>query len=184
LTVTEDDLKTADGLSIFTNTAQEYIQERVARNQEVGVIPFETEAERAACLDRYASRGVSPELHLPLPPAGEHWVIDEVDLPGGSVREGNGNDYFFSCWEITNGHCDVNMVKAQLFQMDEIRKVRDKELVKLDVPFMRAVEAGDAAEQRRIAGLKQTLRDIPQTFDLSALATPEELKAAWPTELL
>ena len=48
---------------------------------------------------------------------------------------------------------------------------------------MRAVEAEDTLEQARVAARKQTLRDIPQTFDLAKYRTPATLKAAWPTDL-
>lgn len=67
--------------------------------------------------------------------------------------------------------------------MDRIRKARNAELVKKDITFMRAVEAGDTSAQTTIATEKQTLRDIPQKYDLSVFKTPEELKAAWPKEL-
>ena len=66
--------------------------------------------------------------------------------------------------------------------MDAIRVVRNAELAAKDITFMRAVEAGDASEQARIASEKQVLRDIPQTLDLTT-DTPEELKAIWPIEL-
>ena len=68
--------------------------------------------------------------------------------------------------------------------MDVIRKARDIELVKLDVPWMQAVEAGNTSTQATIATQKQTLRDIPTTFDLTTgVDTPDQLKAKWPTEL-
>jgi hypothetical protein len=87
-------------------------------------------------------------------------------------------------WEIdTDGKPKVNMSKAQAIHMDCIRKVRNAELVKLDVPSLRAQEAGDATEQARVASEKQTLRDIPQTFDLSTHATPKALHDAWPDGL-
>ena len=76
----------------------------------------------------------------------------------------------------------VNMPKARGIHMDKIRAVRNKQLADLDITFMRAVETGDASEQARIASEKQTLRDIPQTLDLTT-DTPEELKAIWPIEL-
>ena len=60
--------------------------------------------------------------------------------------------------------------------------VRNAELVKLDLPSLRAMEAGDTSAQPTIATEKQPLRDIPQTFDLTT-DTPELLKAKWPTEL-
>ena len=79
---------------------------------------------------------------------------------------------------------NVNMPKARAIHLEEIRRVRNEELVKEDVTFMRAVEAGDASAQAAVATKKQTLRDIPATFDITTdVDTPEKLKAKWPTEL-
>jgi hypothetical protein len=79
---------------------------------------------------------------------------------------------------------NVNMTKARAIHLEEIRRVRNAELVKKDVPFMRAVEAGDTDAQTTIGTEKQVLRDIPATFDITTgVDTPEKLKAKWPTEL-
>ena len=79
---------------------------------------------------------------------------------------------------------NVNMTKARAIHLEVIRKVRNAELVKEDVTFMRAVEAGDTDTQATIATKKQTLRDIPATFDITTdVDTPEKLKARWPAEL-
>ena len=75
----------------------------------------------------------------------------------------------------------VNMAKARGIQMDKIREMRDKELAKKDVEFMKALEADDGSSTV-IATEKQALRDIPQTFDLTT-DTPEELKNKWPEGL-
>ena len=75
----------------------------------------------------------------------------------------------------------VNMPKARDIHMAEIRKVRNTELAKKDIEFMKALEADDGSAAA-IATEKQTLRDIPQTFDLTT-DTPEELKAKWPEGL-
>jgi hypothetical protein len=78
----------------------------------------------------------------------------------------------------------VNMTKARAIHLAQIRRVRNAELVKEDITFMRAVEAGDTDTQATIATKKQTLRDIPATFDITTgVDTPEQLKAKWPTEL-
>jgi len=78
----------------------------------------------------------------------------------------------------------VNMTKARAIHLEEIRKVRNAELVKEDITFMRAVEAGDTSAQSAVATKKQTLRDIPATFDITTdVDTPELLKARWPSEL-
>ena len=79
---------------------------------------------------------------------------------------------------------NVNMDKARVIHLEEIRKVRNAELVKEDVTFMRAVEDGDTDAQATIKTKKQTLRDLPATCDITTAAdTPEKLKAKWPTEL-
>ena len=79
---------------------------------------------------------------------------------------------------------NVNMTKARAIPLEEIRRVRNAELVKEDVTFMRAVEAEDTDAQATIKTKKQTLRDLPATFDITTdVDTPEKLKAKWPTEL-
>ena len=75
----------------------------------------------------------------------------------------------------------VNMSKARGIQMDKIREVRNKELTKKDVDFMKALEADDGSH-KAIAAEKQVLRDIPQTFDLTT-DTADELKQKWPEGL-
>ena len=79
---------------------------------------------------------------------------------------------------------NVNMTKARAIHLAEIRRVRNAELVKEDVTFMRAVEAEDTDAQATIKTKKQTLRDLPATFDITTdVDTPEKLKAKWPAEL-
>ena len=68
--------------------------------------------------------------------------------------------------------------------MDKIRVSRNAELDKEDTAMLRAIESGDSAAQNTINSKKQTLRDIPQTFDLTTdNDTPLELQAKWPSEL-
>ena len=79
---------------------------------------------------------------------------------------------------------NVDMTKARAIHLEEIRRVRNEELVKEDVTFMRAVEDAAADAQATIKTKKQTLRDLPATFDITTdVDTPEKLKAKWPTEL-
>ena len=78
----------------------------------------------------------------------------------------------------------VNMTKARAIHLAEIRRVRNLELAAKDITFMRAVEDGDASAQAAVKTQKQTLRDIPATFDITTdVATPAKLKAKWPSEL-
>ena len=73
------------------------------------------------------------------------------------------------------------MDKARGIQMNNIRVMRDKELAKKDIEYMKALEADDGSATA-IATEKQALRDIPQTFDLTT-DSPEELKEKWPEGL-
>lgn len=90
--------------------------------------------------------------------------------------------YFRAAWE-DNGALAVNMPKARAVHMDTIRAARLPVFKKLDEAYLRADESGDLLAKQRIAQKKQALRDLPQTFDLSGAATPEQLKALWPAEL-
>jgi len=161
----------------------------VRRNQEVGQVPYETDEARnahIAALDTRDAALIAAGEPVPeratFPAAGPHYIVEESALPGGSVSEDN--DYFFPCWEWESDAVAVNMTKARALHMDVIRKARDIELAKLDVPWMQAVEAGNTSDQATIATQKQTLRDIPTTFDLTTgVDTPDQLKARWPTEL-
>jgi len=78
----------------------------------------------------------------------------------------------------------LDMAVARVFHMNQIRIVRDAELRRLDISFIRAVEDADTDAQATIKTEKQTLRDIPATFDITTDAgTPELLRAKWPAEL-
>ena len=78
----------------------------------------------------------------------------------------------------------VNMTKARAIHLAEIRRVRNAELEKEDISMLKAIEAGDTSEQSAVATKKQTLRDLPATFDITTdVGTPELLKAKGPTEL-
>ena len=154
----------------------------------------ETEDE---CLERTWLALVASGLY-DIPADHPHFYVENADQAakiatlGGSEFRYAGKpgadgkrDAKDGAWEMdTDGTPKVNMAKARAVHMDAIRVVRDAELAKKDVPFMRAVEAGDTDAQATIGTEKQTLRDIPATFDITTdVDTPEKLKAKWPTEL-
>jgi len=114
----------------------------------------------------------------------EDQITRLAECAGTLFRYGDDATGQTGAWEMdTDGRPKVNIVKARVVQMDRIRKVRDAELEKLDVPYMRAMEAADTEEQEKISAQKQTLRDIPETFDLETFTTPTTLKDAYPDEL-
>jgi len=98
--------------------------------------------------------------------------IDSATLPDRTFRD---------AWKTAAGKVDVDMPKARAIHMARIRRVRDKELAKLDVAWSRAIAKGVGADV--VEAKRQKLRDLPQTFDLTSSTTPEELKVMWPNEL-
>jgi hypothetical protein len=116
----------------------------------------------------------------PLHEDTDYHIIEDTDFPADHVC--GITCEFRSVFEWDGAKAIVNMPKARGVHMDVIRKARNTELAAKDITFMRAVEAGDTSAQSAVATEKQTLRDIPQTFDLTT-DTPEQLKGKWPTEL-
>lgn len=91
---------------------------------------------------------------------------------------------FRNSWIEHNGASVVHdMIKAREIHMARIREERDKELKRLDIEYIRADEQNNVAEKTRLASEKQTLRDLPQTFDLSSALDVDQLKALWPAGL-
>lgn len=92
--------------------------------------------------------------------------ISQNDLPG--------DRHFRRAWRKSGGSVVVDLPEARKVQMEHIRSARNKRLIELD---KRKYGAEYDAE-------RQKMRDIPQTFDLTVAATPEELKSLWPPELV
>ena len=65
----------------------------------------------------------------------------------------------------------INIDKAKGIKRDQFRAARKPLLEALDVAFVRALEAGDAAAQASIAAQKQALRDVTK------VELPDELDA-------
>lgn len=88
------------------------------------------------------------------------------------------NDYFNSYEFDENEGAKVNLEKAKELHKDKWRSARSPKLQKLDIDFMKAVEAGDSEKQSEIASQKQALRDVTNTpLDGTTL---EEIKSVWP----
>ena len=129
----------------------------------------------------YDRVGVSEEEALRralagLPDGVSYELVQHEDYPDYSKQD------FVDAWECSSGAITCNLAKARGIHMDRIRVVRNDELAKEDVNTLKAIEAGDTSAQDVVKTKKQTLRDIPQTFDLTT-DTEEELQATWPAEL-
>lgn len=107
--------------------------------------------------------------------AAETEEVDPATLPGDRA--------FREAWAKINGRVDVDMPKARTIHMDRIRKARDAKLQSLDGEEMAAQSSGDTSRLTQVRAQKQALRDLPQTLNLDAAWTPEELKAIWPEDI-
>lgn len=105
----------------------------------------------------------------------QSWIIDgEETLPTKYVRQ---------AWDITNdGKLYFDMNKGYDVKKNHLRFLRKPFLEKLDIDFMKALEAGDAALMSNIINKKQTLRDITK-IDMSQYDTPQKLHQFIPNEL-
>ena len=137
-----------------------------------------SEVERDQYLAAYAQK--FPDLPIiDLPPVGPHWIVDEVDLPGGGISDDN--EYFFNAWVWTSaGRVDVDIPKARDEHRRRLVMAKRDELRRLE----EAMDIADGPEHARLAALESNLRAFrPGSFNLAAYDTPDALKAAWPSEL-
>lgn len=111
----------------------------------------------------------------------------DASVPEGSltliVEDINDDDiYIISDGAIVKAASQVNDFKRQEF-FDSVRGERNGELAKLDTPMLIALGSQDATEISRIESLKQQLRDLPSTLDISSVTTVSGLGDAWPSIL-
>ena len=153
------------------------VEAEIARQVEVGL----PEAGTRKFIEALCNGGVTE--------AEANEIILERDKPADAtgwvwVENNVSASHFRNVWHMVDGAIEVDMPNARGEHMNTIRKARNKKLAELDVDYMRAVESGDTDAQDTIKTNKQTLRDIPQTFDLNTdNDTPEELLEKWPSEL-
>ena len=109
-------------------------------------------------------------------PLGVHFEVHCVeDIPT--------DRYFRNAWKLDSG-ISVDLECARGIHLDCLRKLRNKKLSELDIPFQRAVEDKDEVMQDNIAAKKNSLRDMPQNSDMSLLDTPEKIKEFMPDVLI
>lgn len=120
--------------------------------------------------------GVS--IIIPCGDIGEAWAIlpkDAINPQIVTVDDIPKDRTFRSAWEHSGDKITVNMDKAREIHLSHIRAQRNAALAVLDIETMKALGKGDNAARDAIEARKQALRDIPQTIDLNAAKTPEEL---------
>jgi hypothetical protein len=103
-----------------------------------------------------------------VPEGVEYKIVESVDID---------NDYFNAYEFDAETGAKVNIEKAKAIHLDKFRSARAPKLAKLDIDFMKAVEANDEEKKAEIIAAKQALRDVTLT------PIPDDLdgiKATWP----
>jgi hypothetical protein len=103
-----------------------------------------------------------------VPEGVEYKIVESVDID---------NDYFNAYEFDAETGSKVNIEKAKAIHLDKFRSARAPKLAKLDIDFMKAVEANDEVKKAEIVAAKQALRDVtltPLPDDLAGI------KATWP----
>jgi hypothetical protein len=103
-----------------------------------------------------------------VPVGVEYKIIESVDID---------NEYFNAYEFDAETGSKINIEKAKAIHLDKFRAARAPKLAKLDIDFMKAVEANDEAKKAEIIAAKQALRDVtltPLPDDLAGI------KATWP----
>jgi hypothetical protein len=107
-----------------------------------------------------------------VPEGVEYKIVDSVDID---------NDYFNAYEFDAETGAKVNIEKAKAIHLDKFRSARAPKLAKLDIDFMKTVEANDEEKKAEIIAAKQALRDVtltPLPDDLAGI------KATWPNILI
>ena len=76
--------------------------------------------------------------------------------------------------------CYVDMPKARIVHMNELRKLRQQKFIALGFPYRLNADVENAVVDAATKKLLQDLRDIPQTYDLSKAKDHKELRAMIP----
>jgi hypothetical protein len=101
-------------------------------------------------------------------PEGEYKIVESIDID---------DDYFNSYEFDSETGAKVNINKAKAIHLDKFRAARAPKLAKLDIDFMKAVEAVDEVKKTEIVSSKQALRDVTLTPLPNDFAG---IKSTWP----
>lgn len=145
----------------------------------VGEVPFDCDV-RDLTADSVADFGtlefpnIAEEIkRMPYPDEiVSYHRITTADLP--TTRE------YRNGWQHDGTTISHNMVKCRELHREKMRAAREPKLEALDIEYVRADEAGDAAKKKDIAARKQVLRDVTADPAIAAAKTVDELKAVWP----
>ena len=123
-------------------------------------------------VDAHGARGVGQFVAAS---ASTNPVTDVVKIEHKDVPR---DTSYRNAWTFDGNAFGHDMTKARDLHRDKLRAARAPMLAALDVEFMRTLEAG--GDTKAIAAEKQRLRDCPADLRISAAASIDDLKTAWP----
>jgi len=133
----------------------------------MSLITYPQENNKLAVM--HISPNVSLERAIQDVPSGKQYkIVETLEID---------NNYFDAYDFDAEVGAVVNISKAKEVHLNKFRAARNPKLQKLDIDFMKAVEAGDTAKQAEIAAQKQSLRDVTST---PLPDTLEGIKNTWP----
>ncbi len=112
---------------------------------------------------------------LPLPQPVRWKRVEASDIPADRT--------YRNAWRHDGEKFFHDIEHAKQIHLDKVRRARTAALTELDRDWMKATGQEDQKTAKAIEAKRQALRDAPQTLDLSAVKTVEELKAIWPADL-
>lgn len=115
-------------------------------------------------------------INRAIPEGVDYVEIDDNDIP--ESRE------FRNAWKIQDNKIDFDLDKARDIQLERIRKAREPHLKELDTAYIVADEQEDDARKQEIKEAKQALRDITEPLKALEPESIEDIRAAFPQELL
>ena len=137
------------------------------RDPETGAPVLSDEEYRKHVIERSIPKDATNIIELP-----RDWVAPDSDRT------------FRDAWTLDGGSMKVDMPKAREVMKNMMRFARKAHMEKLDGEYMRADELKNEAQKAAIAAKKQALRDVTESPSIAAAASPDELRAAWPTDVL
>jgi len=91
---------------------------------------------------------------------------------------------FRAAFKLNGKSIAFDLVKAKELQLEKIRQARAPKLLALDTDFMLALENGDEAKKLEVVSAKQALRDITEPLKALVPTSIEDVKMAFPQELM
>lgn len=120
---------------------------------------------------------------IPVDPNADHAKAVPPGVPYQEIDDVPASRVFRDAWKLNGRSVEVDMPKARLVHLNNIRIERQPILERLDKDWMRAAGQKRQKDADAIEAKRQALRDLPATVNLEQFTTPEELEAFWPEEL-